>query len=91
MPALTNTPMLLLVNAHDAQVMQDALTAFAMECDRTGDPCNEATHADELWQRLDALNEQSRGATKADAEFNEEEHPRDKGGKFSSAGGGGTG
>jgi hypothetical protein len=55
MPALTNTPMLLLVNAHDAQVMQDALTAFAMECDRTGDPCNEATHADELWQRLDAL------------------------------------
>ena len=30
-----------------------------------------------------ALNEQSRGATKADAEFNEEEHPRDKGAKFS--------
>lgn len=48
-------PMLLFINDRDAQVLQDALTLFATECDRTGDPCNEATHADELWQKLDAL------------------------------------
>jgi hypothetical protein len=55
-----NTPMVLLINDGDAQVMQDALTAFATECDRRGDPCCEATHADELWRKLNALKELGR-------------------------------
>ena len=65
MSAITRQPMMLFVNDHDAQVIQDALTAFAQECDRTGDPCGEATHADELWQRFDALKRLGAGQTEA--------------------------
>jgi hypothetical protein len=60
MSATTNEPMLLMINDTDAQVLQDALTLFANNCDRTGDPCNEATHADELWEKLDAIHELGR-------------------------------
>lgn len=49
--------MILLIDASDAQVLQDALTLFAHDCDRTGTPTNEAAHADELWERLDALSD----------------------------------
>lgn len=55
MSATTTQPMLLFISDQDAQVLQDALTLFATECDRTGDPCHEATHADELWEKLEAL------------------------------------
>lgn len=55
----TTTPILLLINDQEAQLLQDALTAFAQESNRQGDPMNESTRADELWERLDAIKQVS--------------------------------
>lgn len=48
-------PLLLMLNGVDAQVVLDALVDFASVCEADGDPCNVAPVADDVAERVRAL------------------------------------
>jgi hypothetical protein len=47
--------LIVVIDRAHLQTFKDALTAFANELDRTGDPCGDSEACDRLWEQLDAL------------------------------------
>lgn len=56
-------PLVILLRPSEIQVVKDALTDHANNADREGDPLCESEICDQIWERLDALDQISRTET----------------------------